>query len=100
MTQIHINTDITLNAQQLLKAVSQLNTDELEAFHTGVSSLLKSRQQEKLPQQTHLRQNTSGSASLETIPSPLENTDTNPSLPIVAALIPKSLTLDGSDISL
>ena len=93
MTQITLNTTITLSNQQLISAIDQLNTHELETLFTHIEALLQQRQQNTPP-------SPSSSFTQSAVQSSVKSPDTTPDLPIVEAVIPRSLTLDGSDVSL
>ena len=84
MTKLTLNTDITLSTEQLISAIAQLNTNEIETLFTSIGELLKQRQQD---------------ASVGPLPSLTQRTDADLDLPVVEALIPRSITLDGGDVS-
>lgn len=83
MASVVVKSDFTLNTQQLLNSLAQLNTAELEDFYECVGRLLKSR---------------SGESSISSLFSITDSSADEANLPIVEKLIPRSITLDGDSI--
>lgn len=83
MASIVVKTEFALDTQQLLDSLAQLNVSELEEFYERVGRLLESRR---------------GEPSVSSLFLSLDSTADESDLPIVEALIPKSITLDGDSI--
>lgn len=92
VTNIQINTSITLESQQLLAALAQLTTAELETFSKSLENLIQQRKQENsLASTTHILPDTTENPHHSQPPNTLE-------VPIVESLIPKSFTIDGNSL--
>ena len=97
MANIELNADITVETQKILDAIAQLDITELESFHHSIGMLIAHRKNKgsKLNTTKQTQQHAIKEDSLEKEPLQ-EETDSN--LPIVDALMPKSITRDGSTL--
>jgi len=87
MASVFVKADFTLDTRQILDGLAHLNTAELEEFYEGVGRLLKRR-----------RGDADGSPSFPIVDGFVDSAVDESSLPIVEALIPKSITLDGDSV--
>ena len=83
MASVVVQASFSLNIQQLLGHLEQLDTGELEAFHQAVGQLLVRRQDNLSPSSLFLADQSLADES---------------TLPIVEKLIPNTIVLDGDRI--
>lgn len=92
MATVQVTANITLESEQLLKALSQLDLVELERVYSSLGNVLKQRKSEVLsPSYLH--------AAAEAVAEAATTEEMINNIPIVEKFIPASINLDGSSFS-
>lgn len=97
MANIKINADIAVETQAILDAIARLETTELENFHHSIGMLI-ARRKNKGPESNTDRQTQQHAIKEDPLEKETLKEETDSNLPIVNALMPESITLDGNTL--